>query len=272
MSLKSNLIFFVLLLFSCQANPPSEKNQRILRPDFQKILDENLLKGAILIYDASAECYYSNDFERAALGKLPASTYKIPHSIIALETGLVEDDRTIFPWDGEARYLDIWERDMNFREAFQLSCVPCYQGVARRIGSQRMNEYLDRIGYSGMQVDSSNIDQFWLQGESGISCFSQIDFLRRLEASELPVSQRSIQLVKKMMLIEEKEEYILRGKTGWSQWQGVENGWFVGYLNQGKEKYFFATNLEPEKGFDMKKFAQIRRKITELALSSLEIL
>jgi len=55
---------------------------------------------------------------------MPASTFKIVNSIIALETGVVENDSTMFKWNGEKRRLPIWEQDLTFRDAFHFSCVP----------------------------------------------------------------------------------------------------------------------------------------------------
>jgi len=138
-----------------------------------------------LIYDLKEDHYYTNNFERARVGKLPASTFKIPNSVIALETGAVENDSTLFKWYGEARNMSIWEKDMTFRDAFHLSCVPCYQDVARSIGRDRMKDYIDKLGYGDIKFDSTTIDNFWLVGDSKISPWEQVNFLKRLYQSKL---------------------------------------------------------------------------------------
>jgi beta-lactamase class D len=161
------------------------------------------------------DTYYSNDFTWSKSGKLPASTYKIPHSMIALESGVIENDSTFLKWNGEERSLTIWEQDLLFREAFHFSCVPCYQVIARKIGVATMTEYLTKLDYGDIKVDSTNIDQFWLQGESRISPFEQIDFLKRFYLSELPISDRTESIMKRMMVMEETDSYTLSGKTGW---------------------------------------------------------
>ena len=183
---------------------------------FQAILDASEVKGSILIYDPEKNTYYSNDFEWAKTGKLPASTFKITNSIIALEIGVVKDDSTLFKWDGKQRALNVWEQNLTFREAFHFSCVPCYQDIARRIGSERMNAYLSKFEYGNMKVDATNIDMFWLEGASEISQFQQIDFLNRFYEDKLPISERTYAIMKRIMVIEENEEYTLSGKTGWS--------------------------------------------------------
>ena len=130
---------------SAVENASIELAQKVESKGFQSIIDSADVKGTVLIFDPQKNTYYSNDFDRCDQGFLPASTYKIPNSIIALETGVVEDDSTLFKWDGEKRAMDIWERDLIFREAFHLSCVPCYQQIARGIGPERMNAHLKKV-------------------------------------------------------------------------------------------------------------------------------
>ena len=135
--MKHLALFFSLLVFLSCKNEHSlitDQSDQVNLKEFQDILDSNLVMGSILIYKESNNTLYSNDFEYAKKGSLPASTYKIPHSIIALETGVVRDAESMFLWDGEDRKLDIWEQDLNFRQAFHYSCVPCYQQIAREIG------------------------------------------------------------------------------------------------------------------------------------------
>lgn len=268
---------FFLLLFSCDT-PSKEENTAILPPDeinevhfppFQVLLDSALLDGSILIYDESINTFYSNHFRRANTAYLPASTFKIPNSIIALETGIIEDENTLFKWDGKNRLMDIWEKDMNFKEAYQLSCVPCYQDIARNVGEKRMKEYLERLDFGKMQVDSNNLDEFWLQGASSISSFEQIDFLQRLNQSQLPISKKTESVMKKIMLLEQHDNYQLRGKTGWSIADDKNLGWFVAILESQGKTYYLATNVEPKNEFDMKQFPKIRKSISMEAFESL---
>ena len=246
--------------------------KEFMRPEFQAIIDSANVRGAILIYDQDEDKYYSNDFEWTKKGQLPASTFKIPNSIIALETGVVANDRTVFRWDGDPRALRNWEQDLTFKEAFHFSCVPCYQEVARHIGLLRMREYLSRFNYGLIKVDSGAIDSFWLQGDSRINQFQQIDFLKRMYQSELPISERTEKIMKGMMVIEQNEHYTLSGKTGWSIRNGVNNGWFVGYVQTKNSLHFFATNVEPKEGFDMEMFPMIRKEITFKALKELKVI
>lgn len=269
----------LILFFSCTDKKTSsdedqnkEAAHEIAVPEFQTIIDSSNVKGAILIYDLEDDKYYSNDFEWAKKGNLPASTFKITNSIIALETGVVENDSTLFKWDGEKKRLKNWEQDLILRDAFHFSCVPCYQGIARKIGAKKMTEYINKLEYGDIQVDSSNIDLFWLEGESRINQFQQINFLKRLYQSQLAISERTEVIMKRMMVIEENDDYKLSGKTGWSIRNGNNNGWYVGYIQSQNKTYFFATNVEPKEEFDMSMFPMIRKDVTHKAFEKFSVI
>jgi len=272
--MKRIAVFWILLMsltMTCQTKNSQDKE--ILVPEFNKILDSLKVKGAVLIYDFTNKTYYSNDFSWAKTGIIPASTFKIPNSIIALETGVIKNDSDVFRWNGEKRWNKKWEQDLTFKEAFQVSCVPCYQEVARKIGVERMKAYLNKLNYKEMVFDNTTIDNFWLDGESKISQTQQIQFLKRFYFSELPISKRTETIVKNIMLIEKTYEYTLSGKTGLSVKNGLDNGWFVGYFEVKNKLYFFATNVEPaEKKSNRDKFLPARINATKEAFRNLKIL
>jgi beta-lactamase class D len=247
------------------------KTNEILKPEFEKILDSLKVKGAILIYDVKNNIHYSNDFAWAKMGIIPASTFKIPNSIIALETGVVKNDSAIFKWNGEKRKFKKWEQDLTFKEAFQASCVPCYQEVARKIGVNRMKTYLKEFNYPGMVFDTPTIDNFWLQGKSKISQMQQIDFLERLYYSKLSISKRTENIMKNIMIIEKTKSYTLSGKTGWGMRSDMDNGWLVGYLETNNSVYFFATNVEM-KNATIEVFPTIRLHATKEAFRKLKLI
>lgn len=270
--MKRIAVFWILLMsltMTCQTK--NNQDKEILVPKFNKILDSLKVNGAILIYDISNKTYYSNDFSWTRTGFIPASTFKIPNSIIALETGVIKNESVLFKWNGEKRWSKKWEQDLTFKEAFQVSCVPCYQEVARKIGVKRMKTYLNKINYKEMIFDSTTIDNFWLDGASKISQIQQIQFLKRFYFSELPISKRTESIVKNVMLIEKTDAYALSGKTGLSEKNGLYNGWFVGYFEVKNKVYFFATNLEPiEKEANSDDFLSARIMATKEAFKTLK--
>jgi beta-lactamase class D len=95
-----------------------------------------------------------------------------------------------------------------------------------------------------------------------------VDFLRRLYHNDLPFSQRSMDIVKDILVIEKTPEYVLHAKTGWGARLTPQVGWWVGYLEQGGNVYFFATNLDIVKPGD----EDARISVTQDILRSLGLL
>ena len=271
MKYTSLTFLLILLLWSCETPEPKadkfglkEKSNKVNVPDFKAIIESAGLKGSLLIYDGTN--FYSNDFKWAEKRRLPASTYKIPNSIIALELGIMENDSTISKWDGQPRIMKRWERDLVFRDAFHLSCVPCYQEIAREIGTKRMKAYANLFNFGKMDINDSNIDLFWLEGKSGISQFEQIEFLKTFNEQRLSVSQKTYKTMRRMMIIEDNDAFTLRGKTGWSVANDKDNCWFVGWVETAKGIYYFATNIEPGETTNGDDLFTLRKEITYEAL------
>ncbi|MEP2280889.1 class D beta-lactamase [Maribacter sp.] len=274
------LIFLLICITSCKNEKKSaftakleKKSNHINKSEFQTIIDNSNVIGSIVIYDPSQDTYYSNDFNWDTQGNLPASTFKIANTIIGLETGVIKNDSTIFKWDGEDKWSPLWEQDLVLRDAFQYSCVPCYQEVAATIGTKRMTEYVEKLHYGNLKIDSTNITNFWLEGESRISQTQQIDFLKRYYDDLLPISAKTKSIMQDVMLVTKTTNYNLSGKTGLSNNNNQYNGWFVGFIEAKDQVYFFATNLEPKTSkVNLKDFIDTRKKITLAALKELNFI
>ena len=92
--------------------------------------------GTFVAYKVDDYLIIASDKVRSGEGRLPASTFKIQNSIIALETGVVGDpDKDVFKWDGVTRSIEAWNKDHTLRSAIAVSAVPVYQEIARRIGA-----------------------------------------------------------------------------------------------------------------------------------------
>lgn len=243
-----------------------DEQEQIVEPKLQNLLDEANISGVIVLYDLNQKKMYSNDFQKASIARIPASTFKIPNTLIGLEIGVIDPDSTLFVWDIQPRALKNWEQDLTLRDAFHYSCVPCYQEVARNIGVVSMNQYITQFEYGNMVVDSTSIDSFWLSGPSSISALEQIDFLVRFQMNQLGLSDKTNDSAKKIMVIEQENGYTLRGKTGLSTADGMTVGWFVGYLESGKDLVFFATQVEPGPGLAREDFISSRVDVTRKAL------
>ncbi len=248
------------------------------RPDFARFFEAEKLNGSFLLYDLRKKTYTAYRFERSRQGFLPASTFKIPNTLIGLETGLLSDaDAPMWKWDGVKRDIETWNRDQTVRSAFQASCVPAYRELARNVGLERMQTFVQKARYGRMDIHADNLDQFWLTGQSRISPVEEVDFLYRVYVGDVPFSERSRSILKKVMLLDEKPTHKLYGKTGWAtqvdgvQTSSAEIGWFVGYVERGNEVYFFATNVESPAPVP-NTFLPGRRRITEKILAELGVI
>jgi beta-lactamase class D len=259
---------------SVKAQPNSAEEAAVPSLDLDRLFQDLAIDGSILIYDKNSDRTYEHNPSRNTTAFFPASTFKILNALISLETGVIQDDVAVLTWDGIKRGVtglgDIpaWNRDTNLRQAFQNSTVWFYQVLARKNGPERMQQFIDRVGYGNRQIGTpEQIDRFWLDGPLQITSQQQIEFLRRLERNDLPFSERTLDLVKDIMIMERTPEYTLRGKTGWTDSVTPGVGWFVGYLEQNDNVYFFATNLVMRSADDAAKRLEItRRSFTALGL------
>jgi beta-lactamase class D len=64
-------------------------------PGLKKIFDKYQIEGSILIYNQNDNCYSGYHLERCNIAFCPASTFKIPNTLIALESGVATTE-TIF--------------------------------------------------------------------------------------------------------------------------------------------------------------------------------
>lgn len=242
--------------------------------NFKQHFDNLGVNGSIIIYDLDRDRFYEHNPSRNSTAFLPASTYKIPNSLIALETGVIKDDVAVLTWDGIERGLPDspikeWNQDLNIRLAFKYSAVWFYQVLARRIGHQRMQDFVNQIQYGNQNIGTEeDIDRFWLSGELRITPQEEIDFLRRLYQNDLPFDRRTIDLVKDIMIAEQTPDYVLRAKTGWAASVTPNIGWYVGYLEQNDNVYFFATNLN----MNSETNPAFRLEVTRLCLQDLGLL
>ena len=227
---------FIIMILALSGCRDDEAPSIVLRDDFKPLFEAHQVEGSILIYNLGEDAFTGYNAERFEAALVPASTYKIFNSLVALETGVLADENEVIAWDGEDRGWERWNQDHTLRSAFKYSAVWFYQDVARRIGQERMQHYVDEAGYGNQDI-TGGIDLFWLGGGLRITSAQQIDLLKRLYHDDLPFSQRTMDIVKDIFIMEETDAYVLRGKTGWHD----QTGWLVGYLEQNDNVYFSAT-------------------------------
>ena len=238
---------------------PRHSSEAIAQANLAQPFEDLGIDGSIVIYDLNGDRTYEHNPERNATPFLPASTFKILNSLIALETGVIANDLAILTWDGVERSIPTWNRDLNLRTAFSVSAVWFYQVLARRIGHEQMQEWVQAADYGNQTIgDEDAIDTFWLTGDLRITPQQQIQFLQRLYRNELPFSEGAIATVKDIMIVEQTPDYTIRAKTGWALQEQV--GWYVGYVEQDENVYFFATNITIRDENDLAARAEVTRR------------
>jgi beta-lactamase class D len=216
------------------------------RDDLPKRFFDLGTTGTFVAYKVDDYLIIASDKVRSGEGRLPASTFKIPNSLIALETGVVEDpDKDVFKWDGVTRNIEAWNKDHTLRSAIAVSAVPVYQEIARRIGAERMQKYLDLIDYGNHDI-GGGIDQFWLTGALRIDPIQQIDFVDRLRRGVLPVGKRSQELTRDILPVTKFNDATIRAKSGLlgAEAGKPQLGWMVGWAEKGSQQTVFAMNMD----------------------------
>ncbi|HEY1629638.1 MAG TPA: class D beta-lactamase [Tepidisphaeraceae bacterium] len=241
------------------------------QPDLAKhFIDAGFPTGTMLVYDLHRDAYTSINPQRIDEMVPPASTYKIFNAMVGLETGVLADENTVIKWDGVKRTPEVWNHDQTLQSAIAISCVPYFQEVARRVGRERMQHWLDAAGY-GNRTIGEKIDEFWLNGNLRISAREQVDLLVRLYRNQLPFSQRTMEIDRKILITEQTPLYTLHSKTGWAQRVSPQVGWWVGWVERSDGNvYFFAMNISTDK--PPANFADVRIQLTKAVLRDLKIL
>ena len=185
----------------------------------------------------------------------PYSTFKIPHTLIALEAGAVKSVDERIEWDQlkypPATYWpETWKKSQTLATAFQRSAVWYYQALVPRINPEQYRKWLAAFHY-GNQAFTSGSNQFWLNGEIKISPEEQVKFLACLLKNQCGVNREIFSAFETIALQESKSNFSLYAKTGTGpidphNFDGAFEGWYVGYVKDkdGKAVAAFAIYMQ----------------------------
>jgi beta-lactamase class D len=278
MSLRLPTLLGVVALAACTA----ARSPVTLRPptcptelDAGDVFARERVEGVFVLRNEATGCVQATDATMADQEFRPQSTFKIPNALIGLETGVIEGEGHVWRWDGAPRRLHAWEQDLNLAGALMVSCVPCFQDVARRVGAERMSRYLGDFGYGNQDI-SGPIDQFWLDGQLRITPRGQVEFLHRMLAGELPVKRSNVELVWRLLEMESGPGFTFRGKIGLGSQDGRAIGWLVGYVERDGHRWIYATlvrgRADADVDAEMTRLMPVRRSITRALLARSHVL
>lgn len=258
------IILFIFVMFGPKIIIAQNLNETVKcvieEKSWGNIFNSPSIEGTFILHKLNSDTLKVYNLERAEKGYLPASTFKILNSLIFLETNVIKDENEIIEWDGIERFYDKWNTDQSLKTALKYSCVWFYQELARRVGPEKMQYYLDTVKYGNSKI-GADIDKFWLEGELRISASEQIEFLINFLEHKLPFTDRSYNIVKNIMLVDSTDNYKLYAKTGWAARIPNQIGWYVGFLERNLETWIFAMNIDIYDDKDAKYRELLTRKI-----------
>ena len=238
-------------------NHPVEINENMMTDHSQTsriqeiplLFNEAQTQAVFVIYDGVQLQSYGNDLTRAQMDYVPASTFKMLNALIGLKHKKTNVNE-VFKWQGEKRFLKAWEKDMTLAEAMQVSAVPVYQELARRIGHDLMQKEVKRVGFGNTDI-GHQVDNFWLVGPLKITPEQEVKFAYQLATKSLPFDAAVQQQVKEMLYIERRGDAKLYAKSGWASDVSPQVGWYTGWVEQPNGKITaFVLNMEMKEGDD----------------------
>lgn len=215
------------------------------------------ISGCAVIYDESANTYSLYDKEKCETEVSPLSTFKIVSALAGLENNVLENETSIMEYSGVKYPIDTWNSNLTLKEAFEASCIWYFRQVVDMVGQENIRTLLKEIQYGncdisewrGSEINSlPELNGFWLESSLEISPKQQVIVLNYIFGSENNFNAENIEELKSIMYIAELDNGCLYGKTG----SGTDgNAWFVGFIEGGDSKTYFAVYLEDMQNKDI---------------------
>ncbi|MFZ9208867.1 MAG: penicillin-binding transpeptidase domain-containing protein, partial [Sediminibacterium sp.] len=215
-------VFLFAILFILQACSP---NNVTIQNNYKKYFDETATTGSFGLFDnGSGEFYIYNLPQFKDSSFTPASTFKIVNALVGLETGKIVDEKMTISIDSMG--------PIRMDTAFKLSVVPYFREVARRIGKETMQHWLDSLQYGNKQIGAA-VDSFWLNNSLLITPDEQLGLVKKLYFGQLPFQKRTQEIVKKVMLQTVNTQYAISYKTGLGyKKNGQAIAWVIGWIEE----------------------------------------
>lgn len=186
----------------------------------------------------------------------PASTFKVPHALAALDAGVVTPSET-FRYDGTGDWPASARRDHNLASAIRHSVLWYFMRIAERLGAEREQAYLRTFTFGNMD-SSSALTRFWIGGSLQISPEEQQAFWVKLYENKLPVAATAVSAVKEMLVQPRgvvvnaagahafdapwAADTIVSAKTGSAtDRSGRAARWLVGHVKKAGREFIFVS-------------------------------
>ncbi len=208
----------------------------------------NGYNGSFVLYNASKKQYLIYNRKLSEQRVSPNSTYKIYSGLFALESDVISTNNNEQIWDGKAHPFKEWNKNQNLATAMSRSVNWYFQNTDREVGRQQLQSYFHKVKYGNEDL-SGKLDRYWMDSSLKISPIEQVQLLYRLDENKFAFKKENIQAIKKSILIDRQRHGQLFGKTGTGMVNGKNiNGWFIGFIHKGKQRYYFAINIQNKDG------------------------
>lgn len=212
-----------------------------------------------LIIDAATSATLVRTGDRCEAPVTPASTFKIPLSLIGFDSGiLTEAKHPAWPYRTEYQtWNDDWKRTTTPYTWLRDSVVWYSQVLTQTLGARTLQEYIDKLAYanrdlSGEPGRNNGLTTAWLSSSLRISAAEQVEFVRRMVRYQLPISRSAVDRTMSLMPLASTGGWRVRGKTGTgfqvradgTSDQDRQVGWFVGWATSNGRTVVFARLLE----------------------------
>ncbi len=213
-------------------------------------------ESCFLLYDEQSGRTTREPSDACSTRLTPASTFKIPHALAALDARVVSGAQETFVYDGSPLPFDRWKHDHDLATAMRDSVVWVFQRIAERLGIERERAYLKAFEY-GNQDASGLLTTFWLGSSLQISPDEQLAFLRRFFEGGLPVREDDARTVREVLVQPSgrvvnaagehsfaapwPEGTTVYSKTGRGEDQGRAVVWLVGCVERGDRAWVFVS-------------------------------
>lgn len=203
-------------------------------------------EGSFVLYDLEEDIWKIHDMERATLRVAPNSTYKIYNALFGLEKGIITPENSFINWNGTPYPFEAWNTDQTLPSAMSASVNWYFGYIDEQLGETSIQEYLHKIGYGNEDL-SGDFSSYWMESSLKISPIEQVELLTRLQNHNLGFTSENVKAVKDSIHISNSSYEDFYGKTGTGRVNGQDiNGWFIGFIENADNTYFFATNIQNE--------------------------
>lgn len=207
------------------------------------------INGCAVLYNSQKNMYYLYNEELAKQEFSPYSTFKIISALSGLHNNVIKDETSTMNYN-EIQYPNSeWNGNLNLKEAFQTSCIWYFRQIIDEVGQTKIQNELNQLSYGNCNISEwqgnntnpfKELNGFWLNSTLKISPLEQVKVLEKIFDGKSFYSMQSIDILRKIMLIQNSNNNAIYGKTG-----SGNNGeaWFVGFVQTKEQKEYFAIFL-----------------------------